>query len=301
MIKYSICILTYKRPELLKILLKSLELQVNIDKREFEIIVIDNDHTRSAKIIIDEHLKCFNTYKIKYFVQPVKNLSISRNLAIDKSEGIYVLFIDDDEYADKYWAFNLIQSVSKYNADIVFGKLELSFDTAIPDYLKNRDFYFPKSLPSGSPAKVFYSGNVIIKKSVLEELGLRFDEQYGLTGGEDSHLFQKIKDAGKSLIYTDDASIFEYVPLSRGNLSYLLKRNFRSGNGYINRTIDLYPNDIILLLKLFIKSCLKLIFYMTFVLFSFFNKKIFVKYIIKFASVLGEVFAFFRFKIKMYE
>lgn len=301
MIKYTICILTYKRPELLKILLNSLELQENIDKGEFEIVVIDNDNDQSAKIIVEQHLKCFNTYIIKYFVQPVKNLSISRNLAIDKSEGNYVLFIDDDEYADSQWAFNLIECISRYNADVVFGKLELSFETAIPNYLKNRDFYFPKSLPSGSHAKVFYSGNVIIKKSVLQELGFRFDEQYGLTGGEDSHLFQKIKDAGKTLIYTNEAIIFEYVPLSRGNLSYLLKRNFRSGNGYINRTLDLYQNDIDLILKLFIKSCLKLIFYLTFILFSFFNKKIFVKYIIKFSSVLGEVFAFFRFKLKMYK
>lgn len=300
MIKYSICILTYKRPKLLEKLLDSLYLQEKINKSEFEIIVIDNDESQSAKIVVSSH-KINNSYfSVRYYIQKKRNLSISRNLAINESKGYYILFIDDDEHADKFWAYELINSIYKYEADVVFGRLELSFDSVIPNYLKNRDFYFPKSLPSGSEAKVFYSGNVIIKKSILKELNLSFDEKYGLTGGEDSHLFQRIKEAGKKLIFTNEAVIYEFVPMNRGKLYYLLKRNFRSGNGYILRTIDLNSSNFILKIKLFTKTIVKLILYSFLILINLFIIKNLVRYILKFSSVLGELFAFFRFRLKMY-
>lgn len=302
MIKYSICILTFKRPKLLEKLLNSLELQEKIEKREFEIIIVDNDEYLSAKIIVEKHKTKFNSlYKIRYYNQPIKNLSVSRNLAVQKSIGSYILFIDDDEYADKLWAYSLIDGIINYEADVAFGKLELEFSSEVPQYMRCRDYFFPKNLETGSEAKFFYSGNVIIKKSIFEELRITFDEQFGLTGGEDSHLFQRFKDSGKKLIFVNEAIIYEYVPLERGNLKYLLKRNLRSGNGYILRNITLYKNNFTKLSKLFTKSLLKILIYSVFLLLFFFSTKLFFKYLLKTSSALGELLAFLKIKIEMYK
>lgn len=302
MIKYSICILTYKRPKLLEKLLKSLELQEKIDKNEFEIIIVDNDEYLGGKIIVERHKTKFNSlYKIRYYTQPVKNLSMSRNLALQESLGSYILFIDDDEYADKLWAYSLINGIINYEADVAFGRLELEFSSEVPEYIRCRDYFFPKNLETGSEAQIFYSGNVIIKKSIFEELRITFDEEFGLTGGEDSHLFQRFKDSGKKLIFINEAIIYEYVPLERGNLKYLLKRNLRSGNGYVLRNINLYKDNFIHLLILFVKSLMKILIYSFFLCFSFFSMKLFLKLIIKISSTLGELFAFFNIKIRMYK
>lgn len=302
MIKYSICILTYKRSELLENLLLSLEAQENIDKNEFEIIIVDNDESQSGKFVVEKHKIKFNsTYKIRYYSQPIKNLSKSRNLALEKSIGLYILFIDDDEYADKLWAYYLINGIIKYKADVAFGRLELSFSSEIPKLLRCRDYFYPKVLETGSDAKVFYSGNVIIKKSVLDELKIYFDEDFGITGGEDTHLFQRIKDSGKKLIFINEAIIYEFVPQSRGNIKYLVKRNFRSGNGYILRNINLYNNNFTYLFLLFVKSLIKILIYTVLLSLSFLSKKLLIKYILKTSAAFGELFAFFHIKIKMYK
>src|SRR4051794_33953703 len=94
----SVCIATYKRPQLLDQLLTSLEQQIIHDNLMLQVIVVDNDCTRSAAPVVAQH----NDQKhitFRYLVQPVKNISLTRNLAVANSEGIYLLFIDDDEVA----------------------------------------------------------------------------------------------------------------------------------------------------------------------------------------------------------
>jgi len=50
---YSICIATYKRPELLEILLQSLSKQKLPESVEIEVIIVDNDKSESAKEAVD--------------------------------------------------------------------------------------------------------------------------------------------------------------------------------------------------------------------------------------------------------
>lgn len=115
-----------------------------------------------------------------------------------------------------------------------------------------------------------------------------------------SHFYR----AGKkniNIIFINEAIIYEYVPLERGNLKYLLKRNLRSGNGYILMNINLYKDNFIHLLILFVKSIMKILIYSFLLCLSFFSIKLFLKLIIKIYSTLGELFAFFNIKIRMYK
>ena len=42
-------------------------------------------------------------------------------MSVDKSSGDYIAIIDDDETADKHWIRNLIDTLVKFDADVVFG------------------------------------------------------------------------------------------------------------------------------------------------------------------------------------
>ncbi len=116
----SVCIATFKRPALLRKLIQSLFDQKKIDDIILEIIIVDNDIEKSAKEIVSE-FSDQTSITISYYEQPIQNISLTRNMTLDKSSGEYIAIIDDDETADNYWIRNLIDTIVRFNADAVFG------------------------------------------------------------------------------------------------------------------------------------------------------------------------------------
>ena len=117
----SICIATYRRPKLLKKLLISLSNQQVPGNWEKEIVIVDNDAYETARPVFKQFAN--NSQNIKYFVQPVKNISLTRNEAVKNAGGDYLVFIDDDEHADPNWLKNLIETIENYKADVVIGRI----------------------------------------------------------------------------------------------------------------------------------------------------------------------------------
>ena len=236
----SVCIATYKRPELLDRLLTSLEEQVLPDNVELEIIVVDNDCDGSAAPVIGRH-DDRTQISFHYFLQPLKNISMTRNMAVANATGAYLLFIDDDEWANPGWAGALLDAAARYRAEVVFGPVFPAFDNEAPEWIKKRGRLLvgdtiPKT-PTGTEALVTWTGNCLVKASILKGVTGPFDREYGHTGGEDTELFNRLKRNGARLIYCNEACVFEYWPLSRTRLSYLLRRGLTGGNIHTRRVI----------------------------------------------------------------
>lgn len=300
MIFCSVCILTYKRFKLLKKLFDSLSSQKFVESYSIEYIVIDNDPLFSSKELINE-IKKKTKLDITYLNQPIKNLSISRNLAIENANGKYIAFIDDDEYAEDDWLSNLIKCIRNYNADVVFGALDVYYEESIPEYLKRNEFFFPQNGKTGTNARYFFTGNCIIRSEILNTLEPPFDLKYGITGGEDVNMFERLLLKGAKLITCNEAKIYELVSSSRGNIKYLLKRNFRSGNGYVFRQLDLYGSGFIRRIIFLIKALVKILLSLVFLIFYIPSKVKRVKYILKISDALGKISAIFNYTIKLYK
>ena len=121
----SICIATFKRPGLLKILLESLKNQILDKEISLEILIVDNDKNETARKVVEE-FKNNERIKYVYMVQPEKNISLTRNLAVAKVNGEYLLFIDDDEYASKNWVMELFRtSIATLASNALFTFLVL--------------------------------------------------------------------------------------------------------------------------------------------------------------------------------
>ena len=79
------------------------------------------------------------------------------------------------------------------------------------------------------------SGNVLMRRSLLlslcppESLTGPFDVEYGRTGGEDSILFRELGKRHATMVWCDEATVSELVPLERASVSWLLKRSYRIG------------------------------------------------------------------------
>lgn len=237
MIKYSICIATYKRPQLLKKLIDSLLTQKNIELSKVEFIIVDNDSGESARPIVESYINK-HPCPINYFIQPEKNISLTRNVALDNIRGEFVFFIDDDEYADEFWMITHLNNLMKYNADAAFGRVISYFSEKTPSWIQECMVYQRNTNPSGNEPANMNTGNCIVKSDLFSKKGYRLDKEYGITGGSDYQLFSRMLKDGYKLISCFEAKTFEYVPESRANIKWLIRRVARTGNNYSRTQIE---------------------------------------------------------------
>lgn len=225
----SVCIATFKRPELLRKLIQSLFDQKAIEDIILEIVVVDNDVEISAKKVVAE-FRDTPFINIFYYSQPIQNISLTRNLALDKSSGQYFAVIDDDETADQYWIRNLIDTLEKFNADAVFGYVVPIFNPDIAQWKRQREIYFLPVGKTGDRPLFHYTTNCLVKADKVKKFNLRFDPKYGLTGGEDSVFFDLLSKYEATYVVCREAISYEIVPRYRTDLKFICKRYFQKGN-----------------------------------------------------------------------
>ena len=296
----SICIATYKRKDMLRNLLLSLLDQVLPDNVFLEIIVVDNDEAQSAKDTV-LNIKTNESSSFTYLHQPVKNISMTRNMGINNATGQYIAFIDDDEIADKQWIYHLLSTSNKYDADGVFGYVDAIFPSDTPDWLKQRTIFFKPMRETGSSPLFLYTTNCLIKSDIIKNNNVQFDIKYGLTGGEDSIFCEKLRDCGAKFVTCREAVSYETVIKERLNIKYIYSRYFQVGNIYSRRMIDVRGNE----LKgkrsiLFVKAILTVIYYsLKLIIFLPFKKR-WVFSLIKFSANLGKLTGVFNFNYQHY-
>ncbi len=295
----SACIPTYKRPELLRKLIDSLLNQNLPGGIKLEIIIADNDSKESAKIIFEEYQHLGEN--IKYYVQPLKNISITRNLTVEKSSGEILYFVDDDEFADPDCLFHLYETMINYKADVVFGRIKPDYNQDVPEWIKKGNFFNRKEEVTGSFPKNLKTGNCIVKRSVVEKFEKPFNEQFGLTGGEDSHLFRKLFYQNSKFVFCSEAVVYEYYPQNRTNFLWLIKRSFRTGNSFTRSRLEIFQNKISLKILYFLKAVLffTISFIMAILFLPIRSRSTF--WLMKASGNAGHAFAVFGFHYKEYK
>jgi len=294
MINCSVCIATYKRPKLLDELLTSLINQNLTENIKIEIIVVDNDSQTSAKNICTNFRH--NNISLKYFIQPQKNIALTRNKAVKEATGEYILFIDDDEKASPDWIINLSNTLISYQADAVFGRVISYFKNKVPNWLKETYIYNRPSPATGSSPLFTSTNNCMIKSSLIKNMEGPFEAEYGLTGGSDSKLFAILTNKGAKFVSCYEAWVSEEIPAERTKLGYLIKRVFRTGNNHTRILIELAGKNKrkIQIKEFFISLC-----YMSIGLFlafiTIFNKKWRFHWMLKSVSNLGRFFAVLKY------
>ncbi len=240
---FSCCVNTFKRPILLEKLLKSLTEQKLAPDWVLEIIIVDNDPLKMGEKVVSK-VNSELGMRVKYFSQPEKNIALTRNVGVSNASGEYILFIDDDGYADVNWIYELKSCMDRYKADGVFGTVIPYFDSETPTWLQNGGFFERTIQESGEISKYKRTGNCLIKKSCLLSVAGPFDPKFGLTGGEDSSLFGILESKGAKFVFCKEAVVFDFVPRERANLKWLMLRNFRSGRGFTQNQVTLSGNKV---------------------------------------------------------
>lgn len=255
-LKVSICVITYKRPAGLKRLLKGIN-QLNFRKvstPEIEVVIVDNDTSSIAEQVVKEISKDFQ-WSLKTNVESQRGISYARNksLACAATDSDFIALIDDDEVPKPSWLDELLFAQQKYAADIVTGPVTLHFsEKNIPNWIIKGKFLEPPRYQTGEERQVAFTNNVLVRVEILRKYNPIFDNRFALTGGEDSHLFMRLYQAGYKIVWTDEAVVQEWVPPSRTQLQYILLRGYNSWLHHSLIEKELYPSlmrKIIRLLK----------------------------------------------------
>lgn len=229
----SVCIATWRRPELLRRLVLALLDQV--DAPPYEIIIVDNDAEESGKQRIDDLLTA-HAQRLRYSVERRRNIAHARNHSLSMAQGQWIAFIDDDEVPGPRWLSAMYSTARACKADGVFAPVvgELSEHTA--GWLIKGGFFNHVRHETGStmPRGELRTSNTLIRADLLSGRQGPFDPAFGLSGGEDSRLFRELAQNGAVFVWCDedDAVVRESIPADRARIGWLLKRAFRGGQTY---------------------------------------------------------------------
>lgn len=239
--KVAICIPACKRPEWLGLLLQSLT-QLQFYKNsllDLLVVVVDNDFSGSSKMAAGRYASYL---PLIYAIEPVQNISLARNKAVAIAGEVdceYIAFVDDDEFVVPLWLDELLSTQEKYAADLVIGPVIPVFAGSAPEWIVKGGFFNRKRYTTGQRIRWGSTGNVLIKRELLDRLDIHFDRKFGLTGGEDTHFFERLYRMDAKIVWSNEAVIKENIPLSRTNLRWLLRRSHFGGN-----TLALVEKDL---------------------------------------------------------
>ncbi|WBA84458.1 glycosyltransferase family 2 protein [Endozoicomonas sp. GU-1] len=187
--KISVCLCTYKRA-FLRNTLESLACQILPVDTTLEVIVVDNDQEKTAEKIIDDISRDY-PFDIKYFSEPEKNIATARNKSIEMATGEWLAFIDDDEEADSNWISQLLNTAKKYQADFVQGPVIPIYPKSTPTWIKEGDYFGRRNLVTGTEIDCGAAGNGLLYSQWVKD-GLRFNKEFGLTGGGKTVIFLSV-------------------------------------------------------------------------------------------------------------
>lgn len=235
-VKISVCIATYRRPERLSALLNDL---VNQELLPDEVIVVDNDAAGSARAVVEERRVDGCAFALTYEIQPERNIALTRNRTVHLARAEWLAFIDDDERAPAAWLRQLIEAAERYRADGVLAPVEPQVPASAPEWIRRGRFYDWPRLPSGTPVPPnnLRFGNVLLRGAVLRAEPGPFDVTFGLSTGEDGDLLMRLADKGARIVWSDEAVVGEPVEAKRLSLRWLMNRALSGGQHFARLSI----------------------------------------------------------------
>lgn len=238
----AVTVLTYRRNDLLKRLLPALAPQVfalQMAGHPIWIQVVDNDPDGGARSVVDRS----NTgVTVRYAHEATPGLSAARNRALDEARDARLLvFIDDDETPGEGWLDSLLHTWERHQgAAAVSGPVVSSPAHELDAWTRGTGLFDRARGRTGSKRVGIATNNLLLDLDKVRAAGVRFDERFGLTGGEDSRFGADLRHAGLYGIWCDEAEVYETVPADRLEREWVSNRLTRFGESWVSaRLVDM--------------------------------------------------------------
>jgi len=233
----AICICTYQRPDGLRAVLHGLQLQTfrKLRPPHIQVIIADNEGSDRARTICEQS-RSGSIDAISYRHEPRRGISHARNTCLDaiSPHTDCIAMLDDDEIPEPQWLEALMLARQQTGADMVSGPVLPMLPPNAPQWLEDSGLYrrprHMNTITDLSTSPPLSTCNVLINARLLLRTGVRFDPDFGLSGGEDKLFFQQLKGLGCSSAWAANAIAHETIPPERAAFGYLWDTEYRAGN-----------------------------------------------------------------------
>ncbi len=172
-----------------KFLSSSIESILNQSYKKWEVIFLDNNSKDKSEKIF----KSYNDKRLKYFKSSKKiNLYAARNLALKRTKGELITFLDVDDLWDREKLKRQIKKMTQENTSFLYSNYYILHNN-------KKKIAFKKNLPSGYISKrlfeYYFIGilTVMFKKDLLKKYKLSFNGTYKIIGDFDLFTRMSVK------------------------------------------------------------------------------------------------------------
>ena len=124
---------------------------------------------------------------LRYVVEERPGVAAVRNRALDETGGRDLLvFIDDDEEPEPGWLAALVGLWASTGCQAVAGPVIPVYEVEPETWVRQGEFFVRRTWPTGTVRPVAASNCLLLDLGFVRRAGLRFDEAFGATGGEDT-------------------------------------------------------------------------------------------------------------------
>lgn len=224
----SVCVCTYRRPELLGRLLAALRDQETAGLFTYSLVVIDNDATGSAQSVAQDFERT-SGIPVAYAVEARQSIALARNAAVQLVTGEYLVFIDDDEFPIRPWLKILYTTCRDLGVDGVLGPVLPHYDVEPPAWVVKGRFHDRATYPTGTIIewRMGRTGNTFLRTKVFQNCPQPFDPAFRT--GEDQEFFYRAIQRGFRFAWCNEAVAYEVVPPIRWNPRFMLRRSLLRG------------------------------------------------------------------------
>jgi glycosyltransferase involved in cell wall biosynthesis len=149
-----------------------------------------------------------------YYIDKI-GLSVSRNFAIEKCKGDYLVFIDDDATVKEDFIDRLSKNIIVHNEINAFCGRIIDPIQNIPfsKFFRNNDTKMLRRFDY----QCFMGSAHVLSRKVIEKIG-GYDERFGVGskyyGSEESDIFFRLKAANEQVIYLPDLVFYHPIPIA---------------------------------------------------------------------------------------
>jgi glucosyl-dolichyl phosphate glucuronosyltransferase len=230
----SAIICTHKRYKLVSAAIKSV-LSQDIDRQEYEIIVVDN--SPDAVQAADFSAQYAGIVNFQYVHEPTPGLSNARNVGARLAGAPIIAYLDDDAVAPPQWLRSLLAGYQKFGdeAAIIGGPVEPIWIKPRPKWLTSELEGFFSIVDYGGdmrellPHEWLAGCNYSLRRDWLFSAG-GFSTQLGRRGAlsllsnEEMLVSDSIRMRGGKIIYVPQAGVKHYIDPSRTSADWLKRR-----------------------------------------------------------------------------
>ncbi|GGD00073.1 hypothetical protein GCM10011512_28670 [Tersicoccus solisilvae] len=221
-----VAVCTYRRPDQLADLLRSLPPRLAETDLATGVLVVDNDADGSARAVVDAVLP-----SARYVHEPTPGIAAARSTAIRAAAGADLLaFIDDDEIPLAGWLDALIRVQADTGAAAVAGRVRTELPADIDPWLRAMGYFHRPDRATGTRVRAAATSNLLLDLHQVADSGVRFDPTLGLAGGEDTLFTYQLTDTGREIVWCHESVVDSPLSPERLDRRWALDRAYGHGN-----------------------------------------------------------------------